>query len=412
MRFFLFALSVLLISSCAVYTLTLPSGDVSILSPRDGAYVPDTFTLTFRAFGSGFGWESEITHGFPDGPVSRSRHPSCHRVEAKVLLNGRELFKTSGCDTILGKVKVGHSGASELVVNVVVGRRKATARYHVKPSYFYTLRFVERESPSPLPPPDGLRPLRRFSFGSYDVLWVWEGEGAAYLWDGKRLLKIASGYDIRALEVGDSALVVVVGNGVEYISVSERGVVGRGRLSGSPDLAGTEMVGCRDGGGFLLGGIWVEVEADGRAHFYDLPDRMAVLGSGCVDGDPHLAVLADGEVLIVGRAGFRFPPFEGHPLPRLDFYGYGGDILFLLRDGGLEPWLLHNGRWIPTYFPWEPVQTECRSAGLGCALACPLPLGFPFFVGSSCVSYPPDIEAVKDGFVVGRNLVEVEFHRW
>ncbi len=398
----------LLLSSCASFSVELPRTDARIVAPEDGAIVPDTFSLSIFAHSSGVVFRKEIVYGFPDGPVERGRFPGCYRFEAVVKVNGREVGRYEGCDTLMTKARVRAKG-EKVRVELKVGRTVKRATYHVVKPYPYTLipvslsrDTVRREAEPPV------RYYERVPFEDGELLLSWEdGTTVLYLWSDTvrellrgRWLK-ASSMDGLALVVGEDE------EGGFYAVVGGEGVVISRRVE-SPMYVGRSLK-CKRGVAYAsnVGVVWLDGE--GNAGLSGYP-RAELIGEGCLNDLPYFSFSYDTLLILVGKDTLTLPVPESVGGTQV-FYGHDGKILLLQGDwGGIRVRMWDGEGWVKTYFPWEPLSGRCYGPTMACVCMCPI--AFPLVIlERGCTVETPMFGVEASGIRVGERLYEVKFFR-
>ncbi len=396
----------LLLSSCASLSVEFPYTEVRIVAPEDGAIVPDTFSVRFFAYSSGIVFRREVVYGFPDGLVERGRFPGCHRFEAVVRVNGREVGRYEGCDTLAAKVGV-KAERERVQVEVRVGNTVRRATYTVVKPYPYVL----TQSPTArdtgkegLEPP--VRYYRRIPFGSGDLLLSQrDGGEVLYVWNDTleelvrgRWLKVAVAEDV-ALVVGERE------DGDFYAAVRRDTVLSMERLDGPVQVIGS--LACTRGVAYAssVGIIWLDAEGNSGLFRYPWPP---ITGRGCLDGMPYFSLLSDSLLTLIGRDTLTFPS-PGSTEGVQVFYGYGGRLLLLRGDGEMLKTRMWDGRrWMKTYFPWEPISGRCYGPTVACVCLCPITFPMASLDRRCSVEIPAfDVEA--SGIRVGDRLYRVRF---
>ncbi len=406
-----FTLLIFTLTSCMSLAVTFPHADVGVVSPPDGSVVPDTFTLTFYAYGEGLTFGKEVVYGFPDGPVERSRFPECSRVKAEVLVNGKVIERVEGCDTIVKSVVV--SVQSETVnVEVRSGGKEERATYTVLRPYPYDVSEVSdntvREGKSDtasLP----INASRKVKVADYYLLVGWDtGTATLYSW-GDTLRPLLKGLDFEIYPVGRYALVyVVLGSAWGYALVSRDTVMLYRTFSGYGSPLRPQV--CSNGVAFLVKDIWITADTSGRVSTGSVSSR-SYAGMGCIDGLPHIAYRSGSTLVFVGRDSFRLPlPDTGLIYDVNSFYGNGKRILYLGVHGSrstvLVPYLWNGDGWIRTYFPVREIFLTCYPPGVGCILPFPVPL---FQGGEPCVYTINPPQAMPGGFRFHERTYRVVF---
>lgn len=401
-----YLLPIPLLSSCVSLSLEMPYREVVILAPEDGAIVPDTFTLSIFAYDRGPVLRKEIVYGFPDGPVERGRFPGCYRFEAVVRVDGREVERYEGCDSLTATVKVKARG-EKVRVELRVGGTVRRATYTVVEPYPYTLTPL-----SPVRDTVGRRaepPVRyygRVPLGEGELLISWDdGTTVLYLW-GDTLKEVLRGRWMKAVAIGGRALVVGEdGNGGFYALVGGEGVLSLRRVDG-PTYVSDVLI-CGRGVAYFgdAGVIWL----DDRGNFglSEVP-MVPFGGKGCLNGLPYFSFLSDSSLLFVGADTRTLPAPEGVKGIQA-FYGYGDTLLLIYGNGGGIRGRMWDGRgWVRTYVPWSPSSVGCYGPAVACVCLCPI--AFPLVsTEGRCSINAPVFGPVAKGVKIGDRTYSVRF---
>jgi len=392
--------------------VTLPHADVGIVAPPDGSVVPDTFTLTFYAYGGDLTFSKEVVYGFPDGPVEYSRFPKCSRVQAEVLLNGRVVERVEGCDTIVGNVKLSVRGGT-VHVEVRSGGKRESATFTVLRPYPYAVYEVsedtvrEREADTVGPP---IKADRKVKVRDYHLLVVWNrGRFTLYSW-GDTLRPLLNGLDFEIYPTGRYALVyAVLDSAWGYALVSRDTVLLHRTFPGYGSNPKIQI--CSMGAAMVVKDLLIWADTSGRV----LTTEVSIGhydGSGCVNGIPYFAYRFGSEILLVGSDSLRLPAPDSATLTYgvNSFYGEGEKVLYL-RVGesvstALVPYLWNGGIWVRAYFPVRETFLTCYPPGVGCILP------FPFLIfqkGKRCVCSINPPQAVPVGFRFHERTYRIEF---
>ena len=399
---YLLPLMVLLVS-CGSVGFEMPSTEVRLLSPEDGSVVPDTFTLTFLAYEGGPTLRYEFVHGFPDGPVDRGRFPGCRKFEAVITVDGEEVGRYRGCDSLMATAKIRAKG-NRVRITLKVGGTVKEATYTVLEPYPYTL--------EPLPPKDdtafteepSVRHFRGVRVGETRLLLSWDGDGEVlYEWTDT-LREVVRGSGLRVMGLGNVALVLVRREGRWFYGTFRPGLSPSLRpLEG--ELHPVDSVVCGGGGAYLtdVGVVWGDTSGEsGLSGVSGTPYGAR----GCVEGLPYFAFLSDSVLLMIGRDTVLLPVPGGPPDVEAAFYGERGRVLLLKGNRtGIRTLLWDGSVWRKAHFPWEPIGVRCYPPVVGCLFLGFLPV--PVAAGGdSCSLDLPFITPVSGGIGLYRSVLK------